>query len=481
MDIQDINGGAPDQALAVYSRAAYRAVGVPQVPGTLRWTLGGDTSPLRVEAGDAPDRVVVVSLHRSEQAGASTLTATFTPADSSPATSASIPLTVWAAQIEDAGGAALPTRTLGVGNLAHYRGVVQPPLQGVVVQATWQPAGQPGIAIARVGGQGLVDVLGQAATPDNADALLQLTLTLGGQQAKASQALTVFDLAIDWLAEGPDGLVPTGPFVGVGETRVGSARVRPESVLQVQPPPTWAWSAPEGLQPLGDTNAPNASFVATTAGADTPVRVALTLAASTVQAERRVTVFGVRIVGADEGTPSPSLPVGGQLALRAVIEPALPEARCIWSASGAISVLGADDQAVATGAQPSDSEGADAIALNVLMEGALAHALAPVTVYRAAITAPGGGTPTTQLPSSARQRYAVATEPALSSVAVSWAVQQGNAALAGATTQPQVELVTLGPSDRAGDIVLGVSVVPVDMPHGAPNATLAITAGSQRG
>jgi hypothetical protein len=481
MDILNLDGSPPERAIAVLSRATYFVAGVPHVPGSLRWSLSGDTSPLRIEGGDAPDRVTLLSLHRSEQAGASTLTITFIPADDSPPISADLALTVWAAHIADAGGAGVPTSIVGVGNFAHYRAVTLPALDGIAPtpQPTWRPAGHGGIAIASLDAENKVAVLGQTATPDGVDALLQLTLTLGSQQAGATQPITVFDVDIDLFSEGESGLLPAGAYAGVGETRVVQARVRPASVLQGSPPTTWTWTAGSGVQWLGGTCSTHSSWVAAAPCSDSPVAVTLTIDGSTVRAQRQVTVFGVRIVGADGGTPSHALPAGGKVVLRALLDPPLSSARYFWSASEAISLASADDQAVVTGAQPSTHEGADAVGINVMFDNALAHALAPITVYSTIITSPDGGPAVPQVPVNSRQRYAVNTHPALSDMAVSWAVQ-GNAALTGSTTHTQIELVTLAQSDYDGDILLGVSVVPPDMPHSVPNATLAITAGSPR-
>jgi len=385
MNITDLSGNAPCTALAPFAQATYSLLNLPNGPGSILWTLTGDLSSLLITGTNNTAQLTLISQQRSQQPGATMLTATFTPQ-----------------------------------------------------------------------GQG---------TP-----------------AVASIALTVFELVLALappVADDTSGSTGSeSSCIGVGETRVLSACTLPAGVVPAQAG-DWQWSVGADLQIMGDASGPVVSLVANSASNNAEVTVALAFAGGNWRASRQLSPLAVQIMGAQGGLPISSIPVGQTAGFAAAVQPSADDAQVFWTGGANVSLAAQDTTVTAQGVQPSAVEGADGLAVTVLTGGAQAHALIPLTVYATAITGAGGAPAPTQLQANGRQRYAVSTSPPLSDISVSWSVQ-GPAALTGSTTQRDVELITTGPSESAGDVVLSVSVLPPGMPHDQPTAVLRITSGTPR-
>ncbi|MGH8447264.1 MAG: hypothetical protein ACREVL_18510, partial [Solimonas sp.] len=225
MNICNPIGGPPAAILAVYSRAVYRLVDGPQVPGSIQWSLQGDVSSIHFEGSDRGQQVTLVTLHASEYAQATTLIATFTPSDASVASTASVALTVFSVSIGNADGASAPVTILGVGNRASYVPVITPDIG--LPPGSWTQGNQRGIAVLNCEPSGAVEVLGECVTEAGRDATLCISVAAGDQVARATLPILVFGVEMELMAEALDAPVAAGNEIGVGESRTALARFVP--------------------------------------------------------------------------------------------------------------------------------------------------------------------------------------------------------------------------------------------------------------
>lgn len=378
MDIRDAQGGLPTTAIATFSQAGYQAADLPSGPGTLQWTIAG-TDPGAVIQGPATGvQVTVVTLHRSASVGDIQLVVTFTPGDMSPPTVVKVALTVFAAEIRDAGNTPTPTLDIGVGNRVNYRPVVVPALPSADV--FWRVGQNGRVAITSQSPTGEIGVTGQSASLDGRDGTLTLMIRIGEQQATATVGLGVFDVRI--------GLDRVTPWVGVGEVVVCSADVFPAGVIPPSFPVTAAWSVSQRFQLMGDPTGAKVSLVANAPSGsvdDDWVEVVLTWQGSTVRARRALTAIGVSIRGADQGDPPTSLGVGQSAIYRAVVEPPVEDVLALWMTGRTATVEQDDLAARVTGVQASAFEGADGLAIHVFARAASTQALIPLTIVELTI------------------------------------------------------------------------------------------------
>jgi hypothetical protein len=475
MDIVDPSGLAAAQAIAVFSRAYYRVANRPPVPGSVRWSLAGESSPLHIEGPDNQEQVALSSGPRSAQAGGTTLTATFSPADGGPPVRASIALTVFSAEIHDGAHADTPVMDLGVGSRASYLPVTVPdigPFQG-----GWDPGSNGVIGITSIGPTGTVEIMGLAPSAIGRDGKLELSVRVGGQVAKATVPIGVFAVRIHLLAQALEDLSPTGNLMGVGQTRVAQAEVVPAD-LGIPSQFTWEWTVSDALQPMGAVDEGVLSFVANSPDARAQVDVTLSFARSSTRTSREVAVYGATITAEDDRVAPDALAVGATAGYKVLIDPPAPEAEVLWTGSDRMTLREEGHRVLVRGVQASDAAGADGLLAHVRIGEASTRALIPLTIYSSTICAPDGGPAPTAVPVHARQRFAVVTQPALWDCAFAWAVSPDKAALTGPTTEQQVDLVALRASDTTGDVRLAVSVVPRDVPHTTPTAELRLTLGT---
>ncbi|RQP21905.1 hypothetical protein [Piscinibacter terrae] len=475
MDIVDPSGLAAAQAIAVVSRAYYRVANRPQVSGSLRWSLGGDTSPLRIAGPDNQEQVALASGHRSEQLGGTTLTATFSPADGGTPVTASIALTVFSAEIHDAGQADTPLLDLGVGSRARYLPVVLPDIGAF--DGSWDPGSNGVIGLVSVGPGGVAEVAGLAASAVGRDGRLSLSARVGEQEAKATLPIGVFAVRIHLMAQALDDLSPTGSLMGVGQTRIAQAEVLPADLAPASLL-AWQWSVSDTLQALGAVNEGTVSFVANAPQAQAQVQVTLSFGRSSTTSTQALTVYGATITAEDDRAAPDALAVGAAGTYKVVIDPPAPEAEVLWTGSDRMTLREEGHRVQVRGVQASDAAGADGLLADVRIGEASTRALMPLTIYSSTICAADGGPAPTVLPVHGRQRFSVVTEPALWDCTFAWQVVPDKAALTGPTTERQVDVVTLRASDTAGDVRLGVSVVPRDVPHTAATAELRLTIGT---
>lgn len=378
MIIRDILGGPPTATLAVFSQASYRATAVPvQKSGTLQWTIAGGDPGAAIQGPDDAEQVTVTTTHRSAMAGDLQLVATFTPDDGSQATVARVPLTVFAAEIRDAGNRPVPTFDIGIGNLVQYKPVIVPALSGVSASCYWQVGSNGRLAITSQAPTGEVDVLGNTVSLQGRDGTLTLTVQIGQQKATATLGLGIFDvqIAVDRYT----------PRAGVGEVVVCSANVVPTDTIAPGVSVSADWTVSQAFQILGDPSGVRISIVANQPSGridDDWVQVDLRWQGSTVRRRMALTAVGVTIRGEQGGEPPVTLNLGASAVFRAVVQPPVEGVRAFWATGPSAVVEQGELAARVTGVRPSAFEGADGLVVRLRAGAATAEALIPLTVVQ---------------------------------------------------------------------------------------------------
>lgn len=373
MNIRDAQGGLPTTAMATFSQASYQATAVPTQSGLLQWTITGSDPGAAIQGAGTDPQVTVTTLHRSTAAGDIQLALTFTPDDGSQPTVARLALTVFAAEIRDAGGAPLPILDIGLGNRVRYRPVVVPSLPNA--HAFWQPGSNGRLAITGQATNGDVEVGGNTVSPQGRDGTLTLMMQIGGQQATAALGIGVFDVRI--------GLDRITPWVGVGEVMVCSADVVPFDVIPPSVPVSATWQVSANFQLMGDPTGGRVSLVANAASGSVDedwVEVALTWQGSTVRTRRALTAIGVSIHAEDGGAPPITLGVGASAIFVAVVQPPVEDILPSWLAGPTATVEQDGLAARITGVRASDFAGADGLEVHLFARAARTQALIPLTV-----------------------------------------------------------------------------------------------------
>lgn len=466
MEIRDIQGGPPTTAIAAFETAGYAIADLPPGAGSLLWTISGVTPGASIQGPANEAQVVLVGMHTSALVGDIALTLTFTPSSGGGPSSTSLPLTVFAASIRDAGGAPTPVMDVGVGNRASYVAALDPPL--VPDAVAWQPGPDDDIAILAIDGvRALIE--GRSPSARGRGSSLTAVLRVGRQQAKATLGIGVFDvrLAFD-RASG---------WLGVGETLLCRAELLPPDLMPL-PGGTWAWDSTAQLQSMGTFTGPVASFVAngpSSAVDGDAVELTVTYSGSTVRARRAVTAVGVSILGSDQGEPPLELGLGASAVYLAEVQPPLDAVEAIWASGRAATVEQGGLAARVTGVQPSAFGGADGLEVSVVAGEALTRALIPLTVFGISIEGVTVSPAPATIYHGTTTPYAVATSPALANPAISWSVTGQAAALQGPSTQVQAQVVGIQKSVLPGDVTLSVSVAPAGAPGSAGTAWMQIT------
>ena len=202
MDIRDAQGGLPTTAIATFSQASYQAGNVPLTPGALEWAIAGHDPGAVIQGPATGVQVTVAALHRSVGVGDIQLVLTFSPADGSPPTVATLPLTVFAAEIRDADNAPTPALDVGMGSQVRYRPVVTPAVE--ISEGFWKVGANGRIGIISQSPTGEIAVTGQSVSPAGRDGSLTLVIRVGMQQATATVHVGVFDVRIVILVDDED-------------------------------------------------------------------------------------------------------------------------------------------------------------------------------------------------------------------------------------------------------------------------------------
>lgn len=474
MEIRNPSGGAAASAIAVSRSASYRLYDLPDVPGSVLWSLSGDTTAVTLKRKRDENEVsLAAAAQPSAQVGATTLTATFMPADHGPSTSASLTITVFAAAICNLDPSLAPSQLLGVGNRARYAVAAVPAVSPV--SASWSPGDSGDIALLGVDAQGTAEILGQQAgqTP----AQLTLTLSCASQDAVAVLPITVLGLRAALYAD-DEAAIEAGPLLGVGEVRVARAQLVPAQAQLGTATAQWRWSCSSGLQIMGDANAAAISFVANAVG-PAWVEAQLSIAGSVLKARQECIAFGVAIVG-EQGSAPTALAVGASATLQAQLQPDCEEAQFFWTGSGNVALRSEGASVIARAVSPSSSEGADGLGVVAVIGDAQTQAVIPLTSYAVTILSGDQQQPPTTIAVGAQQTYSVTTNPAFGEPQIRWSLQGEAAGIVGSSNASQVQLYGVRNSESSGDLLLAVAVSPAGTPGDSPDAALAITVGTPR-